>query len=392
MVPGIYAVILLGLLGAVSAFAWRMQRRLVDNDIRLRTIIASEPECVKLQSCDGVVLEMNAAGLQLLEAKTPTEVIGHKVYEFLCPEHIPEYQELTRDVFAGKKRVLEFQVMGRQGTRRWLETNATPLQDKHGNINALLAITRDITHRKHLEKELEQKQMELHHVCRVSTIGEVASGIAHELNQPLCAISSLAETCVLLAETGHQDKLMAKLDSIVTQSQRASHIVSRLRDMATHKRQNKAAADIMEIIDDVISLTKHYLESNAVRLRIQVEGELPRVYVDKIQIEQVLFNLIRNAVEAMAANSHGRELTIAASDTRADAVRVELRDNGPGILAEHQKRVIDSYFSTKENGMGIGLSISRSIISAHGGRFWLDKTAMAGACFCFSLPTVGAEN
>ncbi len=390
MLPEICALILFLLLVAVSVFAWRMQHRLVDHDIRLRTIIESEPECVKLQSCDGVVLEMNAAGLQLLEAKTPAEVIGHKIYEFVCPEHIPAYQELTREVFAGQKRVLEFRILGLQGNRRWLETNATPLQDKHGNISALLAITRDISHRKLLEKELQQKQMELHHVCRVSTIGEVASGIAHELNQPLCAISSLAETCVFLAETGNHDKLMAKLGSIVRESQRANHIVSRVRGVATHKFENKATADIMQIIDDVIALTKHYLESNTVRLRIRADESLPRVFVDKIQIEQVLFNLIRNAVEAMAANTHGRELTIAAKGIPTDEVLVELRDNGPGIPEENQKRVTDSYFSTKENGMGIGLSISRSIITAHGGRFWLETPALAGACFCFSLPAARA--
>ena len=386
MTPNVFVVLLVTLLALSAIALLSMRRRLVENDIRLRTIIESEPECVKLQARDGEVLEMNTAGLNLLEARTAAEVIGHTVYEFVCPEHLEAYRELTNDVFEGKKRVLEFQVIGRSGTKRWLETNAAPLRDKHGNTTALLAITRDITQRKHLEKELQQKQLELHHACRVSTIGEVASGIAHELNQPLCVISSFAETCTYLAQTQSYDKLQQKLGFIVAETERANHIVSRVREIATHKWTRPTVVSLMAMFEDVSELTKYYLESNGVTLTVQLPEALPDVHADKIQIEQVLLNLVRNAVEAMAGNDGARQLTIAARNAGDDEIVVSVVDNGPGVRKEHEQRITDPYFSTKDNGMGIGLPMSRSIISAHGGRLWLDKSAPHGACFCFSLP------
>ncbi|MCF8183652.1 MAG: PAS domain S-box protein, partial [Polynucleobacter sp.] len=170
--------------------------RLQENEYRLRTIIESEPECVKLQAEDGTVLEINPAGLRLVDANQPADIIGRKIYTVVAPEYIDIYRENMRRVFAGEAMVYEFRAITLKNRIAWMETHAAPLRDARGNIYALLGITRDITEHKQSEEQARRHQTELARVARLSTMGEMATGIAHELNQPLSAIANFARGCI----------------------------------------------------------------------------------------------------------------------------------------------------------------------------------------------------
>ena len=173
-----------------------MLDRLQENENRLRAIIESEPECVKLQAADGTVLEINPAGLALVGAERPEDIIGRKIFTVVAPEYRDYYRENMRRVFEGESVVYEFKSITLKGRTAWMESHAVPLRDARGNIYALLGITRDITEHKWAEEQARRHQTELARVARLSTMGEMATGIAHELNQPLSAIANFARGCL----------------------------------------------------------------------------------------------------------------------------------------------------------------------------------------------------
>jgi two-component system sensor kinase FixL len=176
--------------------------RLQENEFRLRTIIESEPECVKLQAEDGTVLEINPAGLRLVDANQPADIIGRKIFSVVAPEYFDIYRENMRRVFAGEAVVYEFRAITLKNRVAWMETHAAPLRDARGNIYALLGITRDITEHKQAEEQARRHQTELARVARLSTMGEMATGIAHELNQPLSAIANFSRGCIRRLRSG----------------------------------------------------------------------------------------------------------------------------------------------------------------------------------------------
>lgn len=383
------AVLIVGVLGALLALVVMLVRtrgKLKDLELRSRTIIESEPECVKLQARDGTVIEMNSAGMELLEVQNPKDVVGHTVYEFIDPEDHAAYRVLTEQVFAGESHCIEFKILSRSGTVRWMESNAGPLRGKNNKIIALLAITRDITERKRLERKLQIRQMELDRICRVNTIGEVASGIAHELNQPLCAISSYAETSISLAQSRNYEQLEETLGLVFEQAQRASHIISSVRSLAEPRKQKFELFDVEAMIKDLKHMTNHYIDSNKINLQLEVDLESETAYGDRVQVEQVLINLIKNSAEAMTSRIADKRISIAAKST-SEGVTISVVDNGSGIEKDNLNKVLDSYFTTKENGLGMGLAICRSIIKSHGGRLWVDRSNGEGTSISFSLKT-----
>lgn len=366
----------------------RMSRLLDEQRGRLQTIIESEPECVKLQDQDGVIIEMNPAGLALLNAQRPEQVIGRTVYEFVNDAYRPAYRELTAGVFAGERRSMEFEVTGIDGRRRWLETHAAPLRDASGQVTALLAITRDIEERKQNEAKLRRQHEELAHVCRLSTLGELSSGLAHELNQPLCAISSYAESAVRLNRQLHRrdpDKVDAILDKIVVQTERANDIIQRLREFVRNRKPQAQANEAPALVDEVVGFIEPELQRFGIEINLSVRGGLRPIWVDRVQIEQVLLNLLHNAMQATANSSKAaRQLDIRLSGAE-DGVDIALRDYADGVPPADRENLFTPFFTTKPAGLGMGLAISRSIAEAHGGR--LDyRPAEPGSVFHLHLP------
>jgi PAS domain S-box-containing protein len=362
---------------------------LTENDSRLRAIIESEPECVKLQTADGTLLEVNPAGLKLMGADRPEDIVGKLIYSIVAPEYIDFYRENMARVFSGETVIYEFKAITLKGKIAWLETHAVPMRDARGTIYALLGITRDITEHRLAEEQARRHQMELTHVARLSTMGEMATGIAHELNQPLSAIANFARGCLLRLRSDNMNPadLIEPLEEVCEQAERASKILSHVRDFVRKSELQMKPLDINHTVYTVVKFTElEALQYGAV-VKLNLDAQLPQVQADAIMIEQVLCNLVRNAFEAMAeAKSRRREVTICTRPLDHNAIEIEVADTGPGIDGAVIDQVFDQFFTTKPEGVGMGLSISRSIIESHGGRVRAESPKSGGTSFRFTIP------
>lgn len=373
--------------------ARRLTRELTEQRNRLHTIIDSEPECVKLQDRDGVIVEMNPAGLALLNADEPQQVIGRTVYEFLDPEYHDAYRDLTAAIFNGERHSMEFEVTTTLGRRRWLETHAAPLRDSSGSIIALLAITRDIDGRKRDEERLRQQQEELAHVCRLSTLGELASGIAHELNQPLCALSSYAESALTLQHAGSivdKSALPILLNKIVAETGRASGIIDRLREYVRKQASRPRPNAVPVLIADVLNLVEAERRRRHIRIEVSAPDSLPDVNVDRVQAEQILINLLHNAIQALSTADPARQRIQITVDATRTHVTIRLRDFADGIAEPLRGQLFTPFFTTKENGLGMGLALSRSIAGSFGGQLRY-RPEQPGSTFALTLPVADSE-
>jgi len=365
--------------------------RLQENEYRLRTIIESEPECVKLQAADGTVLEINPAGLRLLDAGRPEDIIGTKIYDVVAQEYKDIYRENMRRVFAGEAVVYEFKSITLKGRVCWMETHAVPLRDARGAVYALLGITRDITEHKWAEEQGRRHQTELARVARLSTMGEMATGLAHELNQPLSAIANFARGCIRRLRSGDvaPADLIEPLEEVCEQAERAGEIMRHVRDFVRKSEPRMTAVDINLVVRSVVKFTEHEARQNETVVTLHLASQQPRVWADSIMVEQVVCNLVRNAMEAMAeTRTLRREIIIRTVRNGGDFVEVEVIDTGPGIDGAVIDQIFDPFFTTKPEGVGMGLSISRSIVESHGGSIRAESRAGGGATFRFTLKAI----
>jgi len=265
----------------------------------------------------------------------------------------------------------------------------SPLKDDQGRVTHYISTGHDITERVRAEERDRLHRAELAHVARLSTLGEMASGLAHELNQPLCAITTYAQTAlrVLTDPDGSAERARYGLEQVVRQAELAGGIFRRLRHFARKGDMNRRRVCLKEVIQEVAGFIQADARQSGVRVELAVARNLPRVLADPIQIEQVLLNLARNAMDAMAGvEKPRRQLLIKARRQGRRGVRMEIHDCGRGCPQEVADRLFEPFFTTKPDGLGVGLGISQSIIEAHNGRLWLDGNSDQGATFCFTLP------
>jgi C4-dicarboxylate-specific signal transduction histidine kinase len=248
----------------------------------------------------------------------------------------------------------------------------------------------EIGERQRAEDALQKAQAELAHVSRVMTLGELTASIAHEVNQPLAAVVTNSQACLrwLALETPRLDEARAAVERIARDGNRASEVIRRIRALAKKTEPQMVVLDINDVIREAISLEQREMLSQRVSLRTELASALPPVLGDRVQLQQVVINLMMNALEAMAlVTDRPREMHIRSQPHEAGEVLVAVEDSGIGIDSENTERLFNAFFTTKASGMGMGLSISRSIIVAHGGNLFVSPNADHGATFQFTLPS-----
>jgi signal transduction histidine kinase len=276
--------------------------------------------------------------------------------------------------------------LGTNQTAREVERLLTNIRERERVEDAL---REQLTERRRAAEELRQAQADLAHVSRVTTMGELVASIAHEVNQPLGAIVTNGSACLRLLnrEPADLDKSREVIGRMISDGMRASEVIKRIRDLLHKSTPEKAPLNINETVREVIGLVSNDVLSSEVALRTELAADLPRVVGDRIQLQQVILNLILNARDAMTeVLTHPRELLITSRKNESGGVVVAVRDSGKGLDANDAERIFDPFFTTKAEGMGLGLSISRTIIEDHGGRMWATPNELHGTVVQFSLP------
>jgi C4-dicarboxylate-specific signal transduction histidine kinase len=257
-------------------------------------------------------------------------------------------------------------------------------------------VCRDITERKRAEAEARENdrryremETELEHANRVATMGQLTASIAHEVNQPLAAVVANAEACLRWLDRGtpDMDAVRRSVEWVIDDANRASEVIRRVRALANKTGLEKGPLDVNDVVREVIALVQRELISHGVSLRMELAPALPTILGDRIQLQQVIINLVMNGIEAMqSVTDRPRELVIQSRQDETHRVLTSVTDCGVGISAENSDRLFNAFFTTKSSGMGMGLPICRSIMEGHGGRLWATANAPHGATFQFTLP------
>ena len=275
------------------------------------------------------------------------------------------------------------------GGWRWLAWAFSGVPDEAGGPVEIIAAGRDVTDRRRAEEQARRHLDQLAHVTRLSSMGEMASAIAHEVNQPLTALLSYSQACIRLLRSGRAttDEIVGSMEQAAAQAERASQIVRHLRSFVRKDDAQLGPVEINYLVTEVVRLVQPEARQSAVEIATELADGLPRVLADNIQIQQVLVNLVRNAVEAInGGDPERREVRIGTRRGPEDTVEAWVEDSGPGFDDQMAEKVFQPFFSTKAEGMGIGLAISRSIVEAHHGRIWATGEPGRGARFCLALP------
>ena len=346
----------------------------------------------------GIAL-VDSAGQPFESNRKLEEMLGYSAHElrampftaFTDPEDAKADWSLFTELLSGKRDHyhIEKRYRRKDGALFWGDLTVYSVRDDRGQPVFSIGMVQDITNRKRAEERLQEAQAELAHVARVTTLGELAASIAHEINQPLTAIVANANACLhwLAADRPDIDSVREALASVATDGHRAAEVIQRIRALCRRTEPHRERLDINDVIRDVVLLVRNEVLGHRVSLRADLAAALPAVLGDRVQLQQVMINLVMNGIEAMeSVTDRPRELLIR-SRHEADQVLGAVQDSGTGIEPNNVDRLFDAFFTTKARGMGIGLSISRSIIEAHAGRLWASPNAGPGATFQFSLPT-----
>jgi PAS domain S-box-containing protein len=283
---------------------------------------------------------------------------------------------------------VEFRILLPDGTVKYIHTVGHPVLNAFGELVEFVGSSMDVTERKRAEESLRQAQADLVRVSRVTTMGELAASLAHEVNQPIAAASTNANTCLrwLAGNTPNIEEAREAAMRIVKDAKRAAEITSRVRQLFRKGTSQRDLVDVNEIIREMIILLRGETTRYKISVGTDLAADLPQVLADRVQLQQVLMNLMINGIEAMKdADDGARELAIRCKRMESEQIVVSVSDTGAGLPPEHIEQIFNAFFTTKPHGSGMGLRISRSIIESHGGRLWAANNSPRGASFYFTL-------
>jgi two-component system, LuxR family, sensor kinase FixL len=348
------------------------------------------------------VRDMNAAitywnrGAEELYGWTREEAVGkvsHQLMQTIFPAPL---EKINAELLRTGRWEGELVLTKRDGTKVIVASRWSMQRDERGRPLATLVTNNDITERKRSEEAslraedaLRKAQAELAHVTRVATLGELTASIAHEVNQPLGALVNNAGACLGWLDAENLEEARNSVALVMDDAQRASEIITRIRALVKKAPPQKDWLEINQTIREAIALAQSEMQRNHIALETQLSDDMPLVFADRIQLQQVMLNLMMNAIEAMTQTTSPRELLISSGADNSTGVVVVVRDSGPGLGLDSKsvERLFEPFYTTKPQGMGMGLAICRSIVQAHGGRLWAATNRDCGASFHFSLPT-----
>jgi PAS domain S-box-containing protein len=387
---------LLAAQAAISLENTHLYRDLARREARIRRLVDADIIGIFIWDFGGHILEANDAFLRIVGYDRDDLVAGRVRWTDLTP---PEWRDadarlIEEHRMRGRLPPFEKEYFRKNGSRVPVLIGVATFD---GPSDQGVAFVLDLTGRKEAEENLRESerryreaQAELAHVTRMTTLGELTASIAHEVNQPLAGVVANAEACLgwLDRETPNLAQARRSLEWIIEDGNRAGDVIRRVRALSKKGDTKKAPLDINDVVKEAIALVQRELLNHRVSLRMELAPALSVVLADRVQLQQVIINLVINGIEAMqAVTDRPRELVLSSRLDDARQVLVSVKDCGVGISPESSERLFEAFFTTKSAGMGMGLSICRSIIEAHGGRLWAEPNLSHGATFCFTLPS-----
>lgn len=369
---------------------------LQEREAHLRSVLETVPDAMVVIDSKGAI-ESFSATAQRLFGYTEGEVVGRNV-NMLMPSPYREQHDryLSRYLTTGEKRIIG---IGRVVVGRRKDGSTFPMELSVGEMlqagrHLFTGFIRDLTERQQTQRRMQELQAELIHMSRFTAMGEMASTLAHELNQPLTAVASYlngSRRLLSSAESVNLPMLRDAVDRAVEQALRAGQIIRRLRQFVAHGESERHVESLSNLVEEASALALVGVKEAGVRVTFDLDPRVGYVLVDKIQIQQVLLNLMRNAIEAMQEVER-RELTVATSPSEDSMAELRVTDTGPGISPDIAAQLFQPFVTTKLHGMGVGLSISRTIIEAHGGRLWAEPNPGGGTIFRLTVRALDRED
>ncbi len=387
------SVLIAAAIGGVGFFRRLRERRITEGRIReserrFRDLYDNAPDMFcSVDITSGLITQCN----KMLEEKTGYEresVLGKNIYEMYHPDSHPKLRKAIRTFRKnGEVRDLEMQLLTKEGSTLDVSANVSAIRDSEGNITGTRTIWRDISQRKKTERDLQEQRETLAHFSRVATVGEMATSLAHELNQPLAAIVSNAQAGKRILGQGSDEaeRILETLEDIASDGKRAGDIIHHVRNLLKKGNVERARLDVNRVVRSVERLLHSDQRLREVDVKLDLERDLPPISGVEIQLQQVLLNLVLNASEAMSDQTEPRIIILRTRST-GDKVEVSVEDRGSGIPAGKLESVFESFFTTKSKGLGLGLAISRSIIEDHCGKLTARPNPGRGTVVVFELP------
>ncbi len=371
--------------------AKRTAAALVEREALLRSVLDTVPDGMVVIDEHGIIQSFSAAAERMF-GYTAAEVCGCNVSVLMASPYQENHDGyIARYLATGERRIIG-QTREVTGLRK--DGSALPHELAVGEVcsgdrRLFVGFTHDLTRRQQTVKQMQQLQSELRHVSRLTEMGQMASALAHEINQPLTAVTNYIEAARrVLAQTDAAAGMRAAsiLENASAQVVRATQIIHRLREFVRKGESDRRPAPIGRLVEGASALALIGARDRGAKVDLRIASELPEIAVDRIQIEQVVVNLVRNAIEAMEGGAR-QELTVTAALGVDGGVEISVADTGPGIAPEVAERLFQPFVTTKQNGIGIGLSICHSIVEAHGGALGAEPNPAGGTIFRFTLPT-----
>jgi PAS domain S-box-containing protein len=368
----------------------RTEQALRESEYKLRQIIDTVPGLLWSNAPDGELTHVNQRILDYSGARL--EDFKHGGWQiFHHPDDLPETAKaFYHAIQTGTSYQVVLRMRRADGEYRWYHARGEPLRDQQGRIIQWYGLSVDIDEAKKADERLRQLETDLAHMNRVSMMGELAASLSHEITQPIASARNNARAAQNFLDKQPPDlgEVREALSCVVGDTDRAGDMIDRIRDHMKKAPPRKEQFDLNEAINEVIVLGRSAVIKNGVSVQTRLSEGLFPIHGDRVQLQQVVLNLLLNAVEAMGSTEAGaRELVISTEQDHRGVV-VAVCDSGPGLDPSHPERVFDAFYTTKSSGMGMGLSICRSIIDTHGGRLWAEANEPRGTIFQFTLPAV----